>query len=185
MNEELPITAETKVAALLARYPELEDVLIAMAPPFKKLKNPILRGSVAKVASLRQAAMVGRLPVEDMVNQLRAAVGQASIVVEQAAGAEAYYTEQPDWFDAEFFFATIGEKHVDPDVMTLNPVIRRASKLADGEILELVTDFLPVPGIDLMRQKGFRSWCREQGKTTQTYFSRQSPQDSRPGGKSA
>jgi len=24
-------------------------------------------------------------------------------VVEQAAGAEAYYTEQPDWFDAEFF----------------------------------------------------------------------------------
>ncbi len=37
MNEELPITAETKVAALLARYPELEDVLIAMAPPFKKL----------------------------------------------------------------------------------------------------------------------------------------------------
>ena len=75
MNEELPITAETKVAALLARYPELEDVLIAMAPPFKKLKNPILRGSVAKVASLRQAAMVGRLAVEDMVNQLRAAVG--------------------------------------------------------------------------------------------------------------
>jgi len=68
--------------------------------------------------------------------------------------------------------------------MTLNPVIRRTSKLADGEILELVTDFLPVPGIDLMRQKGFRSWCREQGKTTQTYFSRQSPQDSRPGGKS-
>jgi hypothetical protein len=109
MNEELPITAETKVAALLARYPELEDVLIAMAPPFKKLKNPILRGSVAKVASLQQPAMVGRLPVEDMVNQLRAAVGQASIVVEQAPGADAYYTEQTDWFDAEIIVATNDE----------------------------------------------------------------------------
>ncbi len=76
-------------------------------------------------------------------------------MVEQATGAEAYYTEQPDWFDAEKIVATIDEKHVDPDVMTLNPVIRRASKLADGEILELVTDFLPVPGIDLMRQKVF------------------------------
>jgi hypothetical protein len=87
--------------------------------------------------------MVGRLAVEDMVNQLRAAVGQASIVVEQAAGAEAYYTEQTDWFDAEKIVATIDEKHADPDVMTLNPVIRRASKLADGEILELVTYFSP------------------------------------------
>ena len=48
------ITSSTKVAALLEEYPELEDVLMAMAPPFKKLRNPFLRKSVAKVASLGQ-----------------------------------------------------------------------------------------------------------------------------------
>ena len=62
-SRDFDITAETKIAALLKHYPGLEDHLIGMAPPFKKLKNPILRRSVAKVASLHQAAAVGRLPV--------------------------------------------------------------------------------------------------------------------------
>ena len=53
MSNDFPIEPVTKIAALLDHYPELEDVLIGMAPPFKKLKNPILRKSVAKVASLQ------------------------------------------------------------------------------------------------------------------------------------
>ena len=61
MTNQLPIDESTKVAALLDSYPELEDVLIGIAPPFKKLRNPILRRSVAKVASLRQAAAVARM----------------------------------------------------------------------------------------------------------------------------
>jgi hypothetical protein len=52
MPDDLPIEPTTKVAALLKHYPELEDVLIETAPPFKKLRNPLLRMSVAKFASL-------------------------------------------------------------------------------------------------------------------------------------
>ena len=79
MSERPPITPDTKVAALLADYPELEEVLIAIAPLFQKLRNPILRHSVAMVASLRQAAAIGKVDVEEVVNKLRAEVGQALI----------------------------------------------------------------------------------------------------------
>ena len=51
-DKEVEITSQTKVAELLEHFPELEETLIAMAPPFKKLRNPVLRRSVAKVASL-------------------------------------------------------------------------------------------------------------------------------------
>ena len=64
-DEPLQIQSSTKVGQLLDAYPELEEVLIKMAPPFKKLKNPILRKSIAKVATLQQAAMAksqGTLP---------------------------------------------------------------------------------------------------------------------------
>ena len=71
MNKRFAITPETKVATLLECFPELEEVLIGLAPPFKKLRNPVLRKSVAKVASLRQAAAVGRVPIEQMINLLR------------------------------------------------------------------------------------------------------------------
>ena len=58
------ITAGTKVAALLSAHPELEDLLISMSPAFIKLRNPVLRRSVARVATLRQAAAVGKLDVD-------------------------------------------------------------------------------------------------------------------------
>jgi hypothetical protein len=72
--DELPILPATKVSSLLDRYPELEQVLIQLAPPFQKLKNPLLRRGITKVASLKQAAAVGGLPVSKLVNTLRAAV---------------------------------------------------------------------------------------------------------------
>ena len=96
MNEHFSITPDSKVAALLESYPELEDVLIAIAPPFKKLKNPVLRRSVAKVASLRQGAAVGGIGIDQMVNPLRAQVGQAPMVVDaEESDANSYYTGQP------------------------------------------------------------------------------------------
>jgi hypothetical protein len=79
-NYDFPILPSTKVAALLDRYPELEEVLIGLPPPFKKLKNPLLRKGVAKVASLRNAAAVGGITVHELVNKLRAAVGQEAIL---------------------------------------------------------------------------------------------------------
>jgi hypothetical protein len=62
MTDPLPITPETKIAALLEAYPELEPVLIATAPAFNKLSNPVLRRTIARVTSLRRAAEVAGLP---------------------------------------------------------------------------------------------------------------------------
>jgi len=162
-NDELPITQATKVAALLDRYPQLEDVLIGFAPPFKKLKNPILRKSVAKVASLRQAAAAARVPVNELVNTLREAVGQEAIAGETDDPADSYFSEQPDWFDRAKVVASIDERtESDERQMTLVRVLQEIAKLGPGEIAELTTGFVPAPGIDVMRDKGLRVWCMEE-----------------------
>ncbi len=71
METKLIITPQTKIGELLDTYPELESVLIDLAPAFKKLQNPILRKTVARVTSVRQAAAIGKLPVDVVVNKLR------------------------------------------------------------------------------------------------------------------
>ena len=48
------ISPETKIGSLLDRFPDLEKTLLEMAPEFKKLRNPILRKTIARVTSLRQ-----------------------------------------------------------------------------------------------------------------------------------
>jgi Domain of unknown function (DUF1858) len=160
-ENKLPILPSTKVAALLDRYPQLEDVLIGLAPPFRKLKNPFLRKGVARVASLRQAAAVGGMSVSELVNKLRAAVGQPPIASDDADERAAYFSSQPEWFDAANVVESIDESKSDPRKMPVVTVLQRAATLQRGQILELITNFLPAPGIAIMKQKGFRVWSSQ------------------------
>jgi hypothetical protein len=170
---DFPILPSTKVGALLDRYPELEDILIGLAPPFKKLKNPFLRKGVARVASLKHAAAVGGMPVNDLVNKLRAVVGQEAIASEDASRSIAYFSDQPEWFAAARIVASIDERAADPNEMPIVAVLQKAAHLQAGEMLELVTTFLPAPGIEIMKKKGLRVWSVQQGpELIRTYVSR-------------
>ena len=171
-DSKLMITSGTKVAELLHQYPQLEDVLIGIAPPFKKLRNRVLRKSVAKVASLRQAAAVGRMPVDELVDRLRAAVGQEPLTKSSVDDSVDYFAEQPEWFDRARVSRSINEENdLDPDQMPLVPVAQAASRLEEGEILELITSHLPAPGIDIMKKKGFLVWSEQEGPVVvRTYF---------------
>jgi hypothetical protein len=173
-QRNLEITPSTKVAELLAAYPELEDVLIGMAPPFKKLKNPLLRKSVARVASLRQAAAVARLPVGEIVNKLRSAIGHPELTSDAAPADAEYFRAQPEWVDLDRVVATVDEReNKGDDEMPLNRVIREATRLETGELLELITTFLPAPGIDRLKAKGFDVWPVETAPSViRTYISK-------------
>jgi len=76
METKLIITPKTKVYDLLAAYPELEKLLIDTIPTFSKLRNPVLRNTVAKITTLQQAAPIGNIKTEELINLLRKAVGQ-------------------------------------------------------------------------------------------------------------
>jgi hypothetical protein len=178
-NGDVPILPSTKVGTLLDRYPELEEILISLAPPFQKLKNPVLRKGVAKVASLSQAAVVGRIPVDELVNKLRAAVGQEAIAAENAGDILTTFPiptflERPEWLDLTRIVESIDERGGgNPDKMPIATVLQKAARLKPKEIIELITTFVPAPGIDIMRRKGYLVWSvEEEPELIRTYFSK-------------
>lgn len=57
------ITPKSKLMQVLETYPELEDKLISYIPAFKELKNPILRETIARIATLQQVAVIGKIKV--------------------------------------------------------------------------------------------------------------------------
>jgi hypothetical protein len=83
---KLIITPKTKILQLIETYPQLEEVLIEYAPAFKKLKNPVLRKTIARITTLQQAAAIGNVKVEDMINRLRKEVGQDKITDSTTVG---------------------------------------------------------------------------------------------------
>jgi hypothetical protein len=161
-QSNVEITPSLTVHALLEAYPQLEDVLIGLAPPFKKLKNPLLRRSVAKVATIKHIASVGGIPLGDLIAKIREAVGQAAST--EYYKDQDYLGEQPDWFSAEKVTLSLDEDKVeDKDRMTLVIILKEAKNVKKGEIIELITSFLPAPGIDILKSKGYSVWTRKDG----------------------
>lgn len=172
MSNRAEITKETRVAVLLRDYPEAEDLLIGMSPAFSKLRNPLLRRSVARVATLAQAAAVGGLAVSDLVNELRVSVGQAPLDAVEDPDEIEYFGARPDWFDPDAVVVVLREADLDPDVMPINPLLRTARDLGSGEIAELVTAHLPAPGIDILRRKGYLVWTAKEDQVVRTFVAK-------------
>ena len=66
----MKIDASTKIADLLDQYPFLENFLVTVSPKFKSLKNPMMRKTIGKVASLKQVAAIGGIPLERLLKSL-------------------------------------------------------------------------------------------------------------------
>lgn len=168
---ELVITPKTKVAELLSAYPQLEQALVGYVPAFEKLRNPVLRRTIARITTLQQAATIGNVKVEDLINSLRKEVGQDRFAGEAAA---AYRTERPAWFaearvtgglDARGMLAA-GEQPV-------NQVIADLQAMAPGEIYKLAAPFMPAPLVDKASSLGVSHWVTQDEEGYVIYFCRE------------
>ena len=165
MTDRPLITPETKVGALLDAYPELESVLVELAPPFRKLKNPVLRRTVARLTSLAQAAKVGGVDVRDLVVTLRRHVGQSGLevhAVDTDAGQEP--ATPPDWVDRGRVTVRLdADTLLQSNALPLEQVTRRLRSLQASELLELRSSFHPAPLLDTLQAQGHRTFCSPAG----------------------
>ena len=166
----IEITPSTKVNDLLDSYPEVEEILIGIAPPFKKLKNKFLRKSVAKAATLKHISSVGNVPLNELINKLREAVGQPK--TSDFYEDENYFSDRPEWFSVDKISLSLNEENLkDNNKMTLVTILQEARNVKKGEIIELVTTFLPAPGIDRLKSKGYSVWTvKEDDDLIKSYF---------------
>lgn len=162
MSERPDITPDMKVGELLRFYPELEDELVAVAPTFEKLRNPVLRRTVAKVTTLRQAARVGGVTVGEIIGRLRCAAG----LEEPWRGdeGESGSAERPSWVDD---VTVVETRDLRPEIEAgdhpLPVVMGLVRELAPGQALLLVTPFVPAPMIDRITGEGLLAWTSQVG----------------------
>jgi hypothetical protein len=161
--DKLIITPKTKIYDLLEAYPGLEETLIALAPEFRKLKNPVLRKTIARITNIGQAAVVGGLNVEEMVNRLREAAGQGAVSI-ISEGGQKYTTEKPAWFSEDSVISTIDIRvMLNRGEQPVHEVLAAAKLLAAGQILRIIAPFIPAPLLDKTLSLGFLHWVNDAG----------------------
>ena len=176
MPETTPaITPDTRLAELLERWPLLEGVLVDLSPHFRALQNPVLRRTVAKVATLRQVARVGGVGLGALIARLRAATGQPPCEEAGApAGEERAPGAAPPWARAPHVTRRRDARDViERGGHPMAEVLEDLGALAAGEVYELVTPFVPAPLVDLARARGLAvHGVVESDEVVRTYFRR-------------
>jgi len=165
------ITLQTKIADLLNDYEGMKDILIEINPKFKKLNNPVLRRTVAKVAGVKQAAIVGGMDPYDLLNKLRIAVGQEPVAIKSEIKVESQ--DEPAWIKESEPKVVLDanellEKEKNPLAET-NKILKNFKK---GELLTVLADFRPEPLIEEFEKKGFEVFCKKVDKDSFITFIR-------------
>jgi hypothetical protein len=162
--DKLLITPKTKIYDLLEAYPQLEKMLIEYAPQFEKLKNPVLRKTITKITNLGQAAIIGGIKVEELVNTLRAEVNQVFIESDQADQTN-YNVIKPLWYKESSIVDTVDIRemlHVGEQ--PVHEVFSAIRKLNDQDILKVIAPFVPVPLLDKSLGFGYLHWLNQRTK---------------------
>ena len=155
----MDINLHIKVSDLLDAYPQLEGTLLELSPAFSKLRNPILRRTVAKVTTLQQTAKVAGVSPILLLETLRQAAGLPIDNSNESIDIENEQKDKPEWFGKmnitiRFDARPIIESGENP----MQEIIRLSKELQNNQIMELTAPFKPVPIMDLLKSKGFEVW---------------------------
>lgn len=165
----MEITAKTKIADLLAAYPNLEEQIMNIAPPFKNLTNPVLRRTVGKLADLEKAAKIGGVQVLALVNTLRAAVGQVELQGTTET-VKVSLENIPAWITGEPAYIVDGVEMLNEGVHPLNKINELMQSIPAGTYLVLYTNFKPLPLIEAMEKQDYLVYHKTETKDEQKHF---------------
>jgi hypothetical protein len=155
----MEITSQSKLFDVLEAYPFLEAQIVNIAPPFQNLKNPVLRRTVGKIATLEKVAQIGGMDVNKLVNTLRRAVGQEELGAGTAANLVVEIprvADDPEWIAREPQFIVNGTELLQRGEVPLSRVNELLGQLEEGRYILLITNFEPTPIIDAMQKQGRR-----------------------------
>lgn len=73
-KEPMTLSAETKVLKLIEDYPFLNEFLMKLNPHFEALRNPLMRNTVGRIATLQMASAMGGVPLDKLIAELNAEI---------------------------------------------------------------------------------------------------------------
>ena len=169
--EKKIIASDTTVYQALTENPELKDVLAEISPKFKKILNPIMFNSIAKVTTFKSAAKVGKIYIQELLLQLNEAIGlkdeylsytavqipkmQEEFLKKQFADTIDKKNGKPDWIDKISGFEVIDVRN---DEEPFNLVTKKVLRLEQGLGLCVIQGFKPQPLIDFLVNKGYADY---------------------------
>jgi len=169
------ITKDWKVAKVLDTYPETLDAFLEVSSHFSKLKNRVLRKTIARRVTLDQAARVGGVDLNTLLVKLNKKAGCATekentpmydIDEETMKNKTAKEHKIPSLKEKNLDVRPIIESGTDP----FKSIMKTVKEMNDNEMLHLINSFEPVPLYSVMQKKGYTHASEKKGDEWHIWF---------------
>ncbi len=166
----MKINENTKISTILKAQPEAIEVIASINKHFRKLRNPILRRTLAHRVTIKDAAKIGGVTVDVFLRKLQE-IGFDTALPETKANQTKKSNQMETLKDSTPALIL----DVRPDIEAGNDPFKRIMSsikdLNEGDVLKVINSFEPIPLINLLRQKGFSSEVnRPEPGVVVTYF---------------
>lgn len=158
---------------VVTKYPGIRARLLEMSDKYKRLDNPVVFHTVARMTTLKKAADVGGIYWKEFLYQLNDAIGLGREFLEKSktdaftahgrtAGPSAgtAMAERPSWMEGAGSF---GVMDVREGGEPFEAVTSRAKALTSGQGFVLVQVFEPQPLIGYLATLGFEHFTEKKG----------------------
>jgi uncharacterized protein (DUF2249 family) len=170
------IRADERVAQVLRRDERLIDAFAAASPAFERLRNPLLRRTMASLVTVEQAARVAGLDPARLVEHLNRAAAGLAAGPDTTTAANSLFPQNPEVRMPAFIAPpppalrnVDAERIVDLDVRDdlrsgrepFSRIMTARRQLRPGDVLRLRAIFEPVPLYAVMAKQGLDHWTEQ------------------------
>ena len=162
----MKVTENTKISKIIKENNKAIDAISSINPHFKKLKNPFLRKILASRVSVKDAAKIGGVKVEEILKRLEAIgfkVNYTSTTIKKNKNKTPVISKS---IQQSLDVRPIIALGVDP----FQTILKITNKLNVGEVLEIINSFEPIPLINILAEKGFKTKTIQKDDLFYTYF---------------
>ena len=170
----MKINRNTRISTLIKENKETIDVIATINKNFLKLKNPILRKVLAPRVTIVDAAKVGGVDIEILINKLKE-IGfeyeSEDKIITNTATKKANMKEPAQLKYIQNLVTLDVRPSLDSGEDPFNIIMKEIKILKDDQTLKIINTFEPIPLIRKLQSKGYESWTeRPEEGVVHTFF---------------
>jgi len=170
----MKINRNTRISTLIKENKATVDVIASINKNFLKLKNPILRKVLAPRVTVADAAKVGGVDIEVMIDKLKEIGFEyegENKTIKNKTTKKASMNEAAPLKHIKNLVTLDVRPTLDSGEDPFNIIMKEVKTLKDDQTLKIINSFEPIPLIRKLQSKGYESWTeRTKEGVVHTFF---------------
>ncbi len=150
------VTKNTKISRILREDINAIDTIASINKHFKKLKNPVLRRVLAPRVTVKDAAKIGNVSINEFLNKLEQ-IG-FEVIYEDEITTDTSSNNETITIDNLKIVPLDVRPTINSGADPFKEIMGAIKKMKEDETLQLINIFEPTPIIQILEEKGFTSW---------------------------